>query len=94
MGFEDLVARFDCYPAAEAVARAWQPIDPRRFGTWHRSAREEVAYLMPLLARALDRLLAELDGVMPSTDWDLWAEIHPSDTVRVDRIRPKVRTPR
>jgi hypothetical protein len=94
-GHEERMAMWDDLPAAEAVARAWQdPGSPHRFGTWHKRAREDVAYVMPLLARALDRLLEELQDVMPSTDWRLWEwpeGLDPADTVRVDRLRSKIR---
>jgi hypothetical protein len=90
-GHEERMAVWDHLPAAQAVARAWQPPDPRRFGRWHALAREEVADLMPLLARALDRLLVELDDVLPSTDWRLWEspepEVDPREVVRTDRIK-------
>lgn len=73
MGLRELEERWDDLPAAEAVARAWQDPGPRRkHGTWHPTARDEVRQLMPLLARALDRLLVDLDDVMPETDPSLW----------------------
>lgn len=73
MGLRELEERWDDLPAAEAVARAWMDPGPRRtHGTWHPTAKEEVAQLMPMLARGLDRLLRELDGVMPGTDPSLW----------------------
>lgn len=92
MGLEELEAVWDHLPAAEACARAWMVPGPaHKHGTWHHSAREEIAYLMPLLARALDRLLVELEDTLPSKDWRLWEwpdGVDPRDTVRTDRIRP------
>lgn len=86
---------WDHLPAAEAIARAWMdPGAPHRFGTWHRQARVDVEYVMPLLARALDRLLLEHADDLPSTDWRLWEwpeGFDPADTVRVDRLRATVR---
>lgn len=43
MGLAELEAVWDYLPAAEAVAYAWMDPGPRH-GTWHRTAREEVAY--------------------------------------------------
>jgi hypothetical protein len=90
---DELMGVWDHLPPIEAVARAWMDPGPRHiYGTWHRSAREEIAYLMPLLARALDRLLVDVDDVLPSTDWRLWEwpeGCDPRDTVRTDRIRRK-----
>jgi hypothetical protein len=68
----ELVSVWDHLPAAEAVARAWLDPGPQS-GTWHQHARRDVAEILPLLARALDRLLVELNDVLPSTDPDLWA---------------------
>lgn len=94
-GHDERMAMWDGLPAAEAIARAWMdPGDPSRFGTWHRQARIDVEYCMPLLARALDRLLLELSDILPSTDWRLWEwpeGCDPADTIRVDRLRAKVR---
>ena len=54
MGLEQLEQVWDHLPALEAVLRAWQ--EPgASYGGWHKTARAEVAYLMPLLARALAR---------------------------------------
>lgn len=72
MSFDDLLAVWDHLPAAEAVARAWLDPGPKS-GTWHQHARRDVAEILPLLARALDRLLVELEDTLPSTDPDLWA---------------------
>lgn len=72
-GHEERMEAWDHLPAAEAVARAWQDPGPRRkFGTWHPRARDEVAFLMPLLARALDRLQCELADRLPDRHSDLW----------------------
>jgi hypothetical protein len=94
-GHDERMAMWDQLPAAEAVARAWRdPGNPSKFGTWHRQARVDVEYCMPLLARALDRLLAELEHKMPSTDWRLWEwpeGLDPADTVRTDRLRSRLR---
>lgn len=93
---EQLMGVWDGLPAVEAVARAWMQPSPAH-GTWHRTARAEVEYLMPLLARALDRLLVDVDDVLPSTDWQLWEwpdGCDPRDAVRLDRIRRKVRARR
>jgi hypothetical protein len=73
VSLDDLLAVWDHLPAAEAVARAWLDPGPKS-GTWHQHARRDVAELMPLLARALDRLLGDLVDELPSTDPDLWAE--------------------
>jgi hypothetical protein len=72
VSFEDLERRWDHLPAAEACARAWREPGPES-GTWHRQSVEQVRQLLPLLARALDRLLVELDDAMPATDGRLWA---------------------
>lgn len=52
---------YDHLPAREAVLRAWTV--PGSNPTWHESARREVAGVMPLLARALDRLAREVGSV-------------------------------
>lgn len=91
--FEELVQVWDHLPAHEAVARAWMTPRPSA-GTWHQRARADVEYCMPLLARALDRLLLEHADVLPSADWRLWEwpeGTHPNDVVRVDQLRTKVR---
>lgn len=62
--------KWDDLPAAEACARAWLDPGPQA-GTWHKKAKAEIDYLMPLLARALDRLVLEVD-VHP-VDHRLWA---------------------
>lgn len=80
MGLEELLAVWDHLPAAEAVARAWADPGPRS-GTWHQLARRDVADRMPLLARALDRLLLEHADVVPPTDPDLWAALPTLATV-------------
>lgn len=72
MGWAELEQVWDHLPAAEAVARAWSDPGPQS-GTWHQHARRDVRNLMPLLGRALDRLLAELQDSLPATDPDLWA---------------------
>jgi hypothetical protein len=77
MGLRDLEGRWDDLPPAQAVARAWRdPGNPKVWGTWHRWARRDVADLMPLLARSLDRLLAEMAAadLLPSTDDRLWED--------------------
>jgi hypothetical protein len=93
-GHEERMAIWDHLPAAEAVARAWMDPGPRH-GTWHKTARADVEYCMPLLARALDRLLVELVDVLPSSDaWRLWEwpeGADPRDTVRTDRLRSALR---
>lgn len=92
-GHEERMAMWDQLPAAEAVARAWQDPGPD-FGTWHKQARLDIEYCMPLLARALDRLLVELDDVLPSRDWRLWGwpeGFDPRESVRTDRPRRAVR---
>lgn len=89
---EQLLTVWDHLPAVEAIARSWMDPSPAH-GTWHRAAREEIAYLMPLLARALDRLLVDVEDVLPSTDWRMWEwpdGADPRDAVRLDRIRRKV----
>jgi hypothetical protein len=72
--FEQLLGVYDHLPPAQAVAVAWRrPIAPTKVvGTWHTRARLEVSYLMPLLTRALDRLLEDLADELPGTDWRLW----------------------
>lgn len=74
MGLIDLEEQFDHLPAVEAVARAWREVDPRTHGTWHKHARALVHDQLPLLGRALDRLLAELleQHRLPNTDPRLW----------------------
>lgn len=73
MGFRELEEVWDALPAVKACALAWQDPGPRRkVGTWHPRAREEVAHLMPLLARALDRLLVELADELPDRHSLLW----------------------
>lgn len=77
MSFSELEAIWDRLPAVEAVARAWRdPGDPKKWGTWHRWARRDINDLMPLLARALDRLLADMLAAdrLPDTDPRLWDE--------------------
>ena len=74
MSFAELVEVWDHLPAGEAAARAWVDPGPKH-GTWHRQARQEIGYLMPLLARALDRLVIELDVQTP--DWRLWEDVAP-----------------
>jgi hypothetical protein len=71
-GHEERMARWDQLPAAEAAARAWLDPGPQA-GTWHRDAREDVEFLLPMLARALDRLVLELDLYPP--DPLLWADV-------------------
>lgn len=52
---EEGLAQFDDLPAALAVALCWsEPGDNPR---WHRKMQEEVRDRMPVLARALDRLI-------------------------------------
>lgn len=90
MGLDELMAVWDHLPALEAVARAWQE-PPGSYGTWHRTARAEVGYLMPLLTRALDRLLLEHADVLPSGDERLWQWPAGADvrgSVRTDRVKP------
>lgn len=77
---EQLLGVWDDLPADEAVARAWMEPSPAQ-GTWHRHARRDVADLMPLLARALDRLLVELEDKLPVPDPALWAELPQLATV-------------
>lgn len=77
MGLSELEGVWDDLPPEEAVARAWRdPGDPKTYGTWHQWARRDVEALMPLLARALDRLLADLLAAdrLPDTDPRLWEE--------------------
>lgn len=88
------MAMWDHLPAAEAVARAWTDPGPA-YGTWHKLARADVEYVMPLLARALDRLVDDLADVLPG-DYDRllwgWPEgIDPRESVRTDRLRHAVR---
>lgn len=92
-GHDARMAVWDHLPAAEAIVRAWLDPGPTA-GTWHRLARADVEYCMPLLARALDRLMAELEHTLPSTDWRLWdwpEGVDPRETVRTDRLRAAVR---
>lgn len=49
--------QYDGLPAAEAALKAW--VDTGGNITWHCEKKDEVRRLMPLLARALDRLAAE-----------------------------------
>jgi hypothetical protein len=72
--FTDLVERWDKLPAAEAAARAWLDPGPQH-GTWHPQAKAEVEFLMPMLARAMDRLVLELD--LHPADWRLWEDVLP-----------------
>jgi hypothetical protein len=72
MGLAELLERWDELPAIEAAARAWLDPGPRA-GTWHRAARAEIEFLMPMLARALDRLIVECD-VYP-VDPLLWEDV-------------------
>lgn len=72
MSFEDLVERWDQLSPKEACARAWLDPGPQH-GTWHRQAKAEIGYLMPMLARALDRLVIDVD-VYP-VDPQLWADL-------------------
>lgn len=73
MTLEDLLAVWDGLAAAEAVARAWADPGPKS-GTWHVHARRDVRESMPLLGRALDRLLEEMADQLPATDPALWAD--------------------
>lgn len=73
-GHEERMSRWDSLPAAEAAARAWLDPGPQA-GTWHGAARSEIERLMPMLSRALDRLVVELD-VHP-VDPLLWADVAP-----------------
>jgi len=95
VSLDDLLQVWDTLPPVEAVARAWMDPGPKHIhGTWHRSARADVEYLMPLLARALDRLLVDVDDVLPSIDFRLWEwpeGCDPRESVRTDRLRRKVR---
>jgi hypothetical protein len=74
VSFEQLVERWDKLPAAEAAARAWRDPGPKH-GTWHPKAKANVEFLMPMLARAMDRLVLELD--LHPADWRLWEEVLP-----------------
>lgn len=49
--------QYDDLSAAEAVARAWG--DPGRYPTWHHRMQQIVRKQMPVLARALDRIVEE-----------------------------------
>ena len=53
------LAQYDHLPAAEAVVRAWT--EPGDHPAWHRDRQAELCKSMPLLARALARLVAEYD---------------------------------
>jgi hypothetical protein len=75
VGFVELTEQFDELPPAHAVARAWRPLDVKRYGHWHKQSRDQVADLMPLLARALDRLLEELADELPGQNDPLWREL-------------------
>lgn len=78
MGLIELLERWDHLSALEAAARAW--VDPApSHRAWHRQAKEEISFLMPMLARALDRLIEECDVYPP--DWELWVDV-PQPTVR------------
>lgn len=48
--------KYDRWPAADAVRLAWGEAGPRT--AWHAAAKAQVRECMPLLARALDRLVA------------------------------------
>ena len=69
--FEQLTEQFDHLPPAEACARAWvSPGPPKKAGEWHPRAKAEIERLMPLLARALDRLVVDVD--VEPVQWELW----------------------
>jgi hypothetical protein len=53
--------QYDRFPAAEAAVLAWDNPGPRP--AWHRAMKEEVRNAMPLLARALDRLVGEVNRI-------------------------------
>ena len=57
----DALKASDRLPAIEAVVKAWS--EPGRVPTWHYNAKDRVRSEMPLLARALGRLvdLAEVN---------------------------------
>jgi len=95
MGLRDLEGQWDFLPAAEAVARAWRdPGNPKKWGTWHRWARRDVGDLMPLLARALDRLVLELADQLPDTDERLWEEAPAIATVACSAVACRCGHPR
>ena len=50
------IEMYDKLPPDQAVARAWS--DPGRSPQTHREAQDNLRKSMPLLARALDRLVA------------------------------------
>ena len=56
----EAVKASDRLPAIEAVVKAWS--DPGRVPTWHYNAKDRVRSEMPLLARALDRLVNLAEG--------------------------------
>jgi hypothetical protein len=91
MGFQELTEQFDHLPPAHAAARAWRPLDVKRFGTWHKRSRDEVADLMPLLARALDRLLEELADELPGQNDPLWRELSELAATVQPRAHPRGR---
>jgi hypothetical protein len=97
MSLRDLGDVWDHLPAIEAVARAWRdPGDPKKWGTWHRWARRDVADLMPLLTRALDRLVAEMlaAGLVPNSDPELWEEAPALSTVACSKVSCRCGHPR
>ena len=49
------IEMYDMLPPDQAVARAWN--DPGRSPMTHREAQDNLRKSMPLLARALDRLV-------------------------------------
>lgn len=49
--------KYDHLPAIEAVLAAWREPGPRP--DWHRATQQEVRDCMPLLARAIERLVVE-----------------------------------
>lgn len=56
--------KFDHLPPVEAVWRAWT--DPGPNVEWHNRAKQQVQDAMPLLARALDRVV---HGEPGSSGW-------------------------
>ena len=58
---EDGLRRFDHLPAAEAVAAAWVWEGPQP--DWHRQT-QQVRDAMPVLARAIERLVASHDPTL------------------------------
>lgn len=56
MAKEDL-DQFDGLTAIEAVAKTWS--EPGEFPTWHYRMQQIVRKTMPVLGRALDRLVEE-----------------------------------